>query len=245
MTLKPGEKPPETKEREFECRICIPHEDESAIRTSLQQALPSLRWEEGDSSWDKVRVWGESPDERISVYRYESPGPFRLLIRLQTRHEADVEEEYRAVLDKVLVALDAKVWKPLQPQPVSLIKPNGRFPAAYEFECDLGIAQIEKLLADSELWYWEVRGSHSSVTHIEGRIPFRIGGKVQWNCKERVRLIGDRPCYKMEVGHWPEEPDRMPTCDQAHEIVQTTILPALGARNVRAAESIEGMENQC
>jgi hypothetical protein len=39
----------------------------------------------------------------------------------------------------------------------------------------------------------------------------------------------------MEVGHWQEEPHRTPTCDQAHETVQTTILPALGARNVRAS----------
>src|ERR1700683_4993515 len=45
--------------RAFRCRICIPREDESAIRTGLQKALPALRWSEGDSSWDKIRVWGE------------------------------------------------------------------------------------------------------------------------------------------------------------------------------------------
>jgi hypothetical protein len=228
--------PMDLLDREFECQICTSQEDEYAILTRLQKALPSLQWGEGDSSWDKIRVCGRNPVAMVSVYRYESPGPFRLTIRLRAPEAADVEEEYRAIRDKVLLALDAKVWKPLEPQPVSLVTPNGRFPAAYEFECDLSFAQIENLLADSRLWYWEIQRD-SSVTYIEGRIPFRIAGKVQWNCKERVRLVGDLPRYKMEVGHWQDAPDRVPTCDQAHETIQTTILPALGARNVRAAES--------
>lgn len=201
--------------------------------TRLQKALPSLQWGEGDSSWDKVRVWGQSPAATVRVYRYESPGPFRLTIRLAPE-AADVEEEYRAIRDKVLLALDAKVWKPLEPQPVSLVKPNGRFPAAYEFESGLSLDQIVKLLTDSQLWYWEVRRD-SSGTYIEGRIPFGIAGNVQWNSKERVRLVGDLGGYTMEVGHWQDAADRVPTCDQVHETVQTTILPALGARNVRAA----------
>jgi hypothetical protein len=223
-------------DREFECQICTSQEDESAIRIRLEKALPSFQWGEGDSSWDKVRVVGHSAVAMVSVYRYEGPGPFRLTIRLRAPEAAGVEEEYRAVRDKVLLALDAKVWKPLEPQPVSLVKPNGRFPAAYEFECDLSFAQIENLLADSRLWNWEVQRD-SSDTYIEGRIPFRIAGKFQWNCKERLSLAGDLPRYKMEVGHWQDTPDRVPTCDQVHETVQTTILPALGARNVRAAES--------
>jgi hypothetical protein len=203
------------------------------IATRLQEALPLFHWREGDSSWDKVRVWGHSLAATVKVYRYESPGPFKLTISLAPE-AADVEEEYRTVRDKVLVALDAKVWKPLEPQPVALVKPNGLFPAAYEFECDLGFDQIVKLLTDSRLWNWDVQRD-SSVTYIEGRIPFRIAGKFQWNCKERLRLTGDLGGYRMEVGHWQDAPDRVPTCDQVHETVQTTILPALGARNVRAA----------
>jgi hypothetical protein len=219
--------------REFECLICTSQEDESAIRIRLEKALPSLRWGEGDSSWDKVRVVGHSAVATVSVYRYESPGPFRLTISLQTPEASGVEEEYRALRDKVLLALDAKVWKPLEPQPVSLVMRNGRFPAAYEFECDLSLAEIADLLTDSRLWSWELHRD-SSGTYIEGRIPFRIAGKFQWNCKERLRLTGDPPRYKMEVGHWQDAQDRVPLCDQVHETVQTTILPALGARNVRA-----------
>jgi len=227
------EKPTETKDREFDCLICTSHDDESVIMTRLQEALPSLQWGEGDSSWDKVRVWGHSPAATVKVYRYESPGPFKLTISLAPK-AADVEEEYRAVRDKVLVALDAKVWKALEPQPVCLVKSNGQFPAAYEFECDLGFDQIVKLLTDSQLWYWEIRRD-SSGRYIEGRIPFGAGGQVQWNFKERVRLAGDVGGYKMDVGKWQDPADRVPTCEQVHETVQTTILPALGARNVRAA----------
>ena len=223
-------------DREFECQICTSLDDESAIMHRLQEALPSLQWGEGDSSWDKVRVAGHSAVATASVYRYESPGPFKLTIRLRVTEGVDIEEEYRALREKVLLALDAKVWKPLEPQPVSLVSRNGRFPAAYEFECDLSFAQIENLLIDSRLWSWEVQRG-SSVTYIEGRIPFRIASKFQWNCKERLRLTVDPPGYKMEVGHWQDAPDCVPTCDQVHETVQTTILPALGARNVRAAET--------
>jgi hypothetical protein len=227
------EKPSETNDREFECLICTCLDDESVIMTRLQEALPSFHWGEGDSTWDKVRVWGHSPAATVKVYRYESPGPFKLTIRLAPE-AADVDEEYRSIRDKVLVALEAKVWKPLEPQPVSLVKPNDRFPAAYEFECDLRFDQIVTLLTDSRLWHWEAQRI-SSVTYIEGRIPFRIASKFEWNCKERLRLTGDPPGYKMEVGRWQDAPDRVPTCDQVHETVQTTILPALGARNVRAA----------
>src|SRR5262245_10071499 len=67
-------------EQTFECRICLPSDDDSAIRFALQKAFPSMHWEEGDCVWDKVHVWGQGPDATIRVYRYESPGPFDLTI---------------------------------------------------------------------------------------------------------------------------------------------------------------------
>jgi hypothetical protein len=220
----------------FKCRICIPDPDESAIRAKLQQALPSFQWQEGDSSWDKIRVWTESPIAVISIYRYESPGPFELSIRMPTPDGAESEEQSRVVRDKLLAALGAKIWKPLEPQPVSLIKTNGRFPATYEFDCGLSLAQVETLLTDSTFWYWERRMHNSSEVCLEGRIPFHSSGKALWNCSERVRLSGGPPSYKVAVGHWLNPAGRTPTCDQVHEIVQSTILPALGARNLRASE---------
>jgi hypothetical protein len=51
-----------------------------------------------------------------------------------------------------------------------------------------------------------------------------------------VRLSGAQALYKIEVGRWEDTPGRVPTCDEVHEIVQATILPALGARHVRAAK---------
>ncbi len=98
------------KEQEFRCRICIPIDDEHDIFTRLQKALPALRWSEGDSSWDKIRVWGETTDVMVRVYRYESPGPFDLTIRIRTPEGDGAESEYHALRDKVLGALDASVW---------------------------------------------------------------------------------------------------------------------------------------
>lgn len=82
-------------------------DDESDIRRKLQQAFPSLQWEEGDSSWDKVRVWADSPELAISIYRYESPGPFRLRIFLRRPDTACDQAEFRAIREQVLVALKA------------------------------------------------------------------------------------------------------------------------------------------
>ena len=94
-------------ERKFECEIDIPLADESDIRQRLQRAFPSMKWEEGDSSWDKIRVWGENPELFIGVYRYESPGSFRLRIYLRTPETSSGDGEHLAIRDKVLLALRA------------------------------------------------------------------------------------------------------------------------------------------
>lgn len=104
-------------ERKLECQIDIPlddesiirGDDESAIRRELEKALPSLKWGVGDSSWDKVRVLGESTDVFISVDRYESPGSFRLQIVLRSPDVGSDEREYLALREKVLAALKATV----------------------------------------------------------------------------------------------------------------------------------------
>lgn len=232
---------------EFKCRICIPLDDEHTIFTRLREALPALRWGEGDSSWDKIRVWGESTDVMVRVYRYESPGPFDLTLRFRTLAGASAEREYRALRDQVLAALSASLWKPLEPQPVSLVTVEGRFPPHYEFECHLGLAEIHVLLTDADFslpagtafWYWNWVRRTSGNPYLEGRIPFSLAGRVQWDCAEQIRLIGVRPRYKLQVGRWSGPADRTPTCDQVHEAIQTTILPALQARHVRGCE-IEG-----
>lgn len=209
------------KKREFKCRVCLAASSESAIRLALEKALPSMQWEEGDSSWDKIRVWGEGPDATIGVYRYEGPGPFNLTIILKAPEGTDAEKAYLAMRDRVLLALNGRVWKPLEPQPVSLIKLQGRFPAAYEFECDLEIWAIKKTLDDADFWPWEARQEEPLGLYLEG--------------PGRIRIVGAKPSYRIEVGNWQDEPDRIPSCDQVHETVQNTILPAIGARNVRGA----------
>ncbi len=106
------------KELEFECKICGFVESESFIRRSLEKAFPSLLWEEGDSSWDKIRVWGESQKGKIAfirVYRYEAPGAFELTIILRTPDDRSGGQLYHAVRRRVLRALDARLWRPLKP----------------------------------------------------------------------------------------------------------------------------------
>ena len=220
-------------ERKFECRICISDSSESAISLALEKALPAMQWEEGDSVWDKIRVWGKGPDATVRIYRYESPGPFNLTIILETPEGTDAEEAYLALRGRVLRALNATVWKPLEPQPVSLIKPEGRFPDAYEFDCDLDLWKIKGILDDADFWYWEALKQQPLGLYLEGRIPFRIAGQFTWGLKERIRIAGDKPSYTIEVVHWQDEASRVPTCDQVHETIQNTILPAIWARNVR------------
>jgi hypothetical protein len=95
--------------REFKCRISTDLDDEFEIMKKLAKALPELRWDEGDSSWDKVRVWGEGADTWVRVYRYESPGPFELTVRLPIEGATPVEDRYEAIREKVLAALQATV----------------------------------------------------------------------------------------------------------------------------------------
>jgi hypothetical protein len=118
-------------------------------KLALERKLPVLRWQEGDSSWDKVRVWGKGPGTSVTVFRYESPGPFRLTIELE-RQEADFEHAFKELRDEVVEALNGWIWKPLEPQPVTLIQSQGRFPAAYEFECDCSLADIQGKLENAD-----------------------------------------------------------------------------------------------
>ena len=229
------------KELESSCRICIPLDDEDDILHRLQNALPAFRWREGDSSWDKIRVWGETSDAAVRVYRYESPGPFDLTIRIRTPGAAGARNEYHALRDKVLVALAASLWKPLAPQSVSLIRIDGQFPAHYRFESELSLAEIHDLLTDSDfslpagtaLWQWNGFLHASPDPYIEGRIPFLSAGRVRWDGRDRIRLIGNRPHYRLRSATGADPAGRTPTCHQVHEAIQTTILPALKARNVQ------------
>jgi hypothetical protein len=92
-------------ERAFECQIDIPYQNEDVICDKLRRASPALRWQTGDSSWDKIRVWGQAAGVFVRVYRYEEPGPFDLTVRLRTPEGADAESRYHALRDTVLVAL--------------------------------------------------------------------------------------------------------------------------------------------
>jgi hypothetical protein len=92
---------------EYDCWIDIPLDDEDFISGALRKAFPSLQWQEGDSSWDKIRVWGEGPDLFVSIYRYEGPGLFRLRIRFLPANPNDPREEFYALREKVCVALRA------------------------------------------------------------------------------------------------------------------------------------------
>jgi hypothetical protein len=197
---------------ELTIRICIPAREESAVRDALAQALPELQWEEGDSSYDKIRVWGAARDVAIRLYRYESPGPFQLTVTAASPSES------LALRDRVLEALHATLWKPLEPQPVALIKPEGRFPSAYHFASDLELSEIKRVLDDAEFWSWETRQSPRLGVYLEGRTPVRT---------RSVRIRGAKPAYTIEVGEWPGS-------EHIHEAVQTTLLPALSARHISA-----------
>ncbi len=85
------------------------HDDEFAMANCLAAAVPELKWDEGDSSWDKVRVWGESREgaasPHVRVSRYEAPGPFELFVR------AENEEACLALRDRVITALGGRLHK--------------------------------------------------------------------------------------------------------------------------------------
>jgi hypothetical protein len=195
----------------LECRICLsPDWSEGQICFALARALPALAWSDGDSSWDKIRVSGNAPNgDSIRVYRYEGPGPF--LLTIHTAGNAD------PLLAAVLAALDATVWKPLEPQPVPLRRP---FPAAYRFTCERSLRDIQTLLENADFWYWERKRDHQTHDRLEGRVPGHPG--------QSVRISGEPPAFLIEVGHWPGS-------DEIHTAVQNTILPALGATAIRPA----------
>ncbi len=218
---------------EFQCRIRTSLSSESAIHGALGKALPELHWEEGDSSWDKILVWGTSADAMVKLYRYESPGPLDLTIVLKGRERGDAERAWHVLRDQVLQALEATIWKPLEPQPVALVRMDGAFPAVYEFDCDLGMREIKKILDDAEFWFWEAFQKPALGHYLDGRIPFQVAGRALPGSKERVRITGVQPNYRMEIINWKDERGRNPTFHEVHETLQSTMLPAIGARNVR------------
>jgi hypothetical protein len=220
----------------FECRICSPLSDEHAIRLALEKKLPLMQWDEGDSSWDKVRVSGNNAQASITVYRYESPGPFQLTIVLEKGTVANLEQTYHELRGQVLEALHGSLQQRLTPQPVTLIKSQGRFPLAYRFECDRSLAEIKRTLDDAEFWFWETVRCQTHGLCVEGRIPFRRAGKDIFNAKDKIRIIGEKPSFVIEVGHCEDQVDRTPKCDQIHETVQNTILPGIGAHHVQSAD---------
>jgi len=148
--------------------------------------------------------------------------------------EANTHEAGLALRDQVLRALHATVWKPLEPQPVVLVKVEDRFPEAYDFECDRELSEIKDTLDDADFCYWELLQAPNKELYIEGRVPFRVPRLAKWVYEQRARITGAMPHYTVGVGHWLDEDDRDPTCNQVHETVQNTILPAIGARDVRA-----------
>jgi hypothetical protein len=158
--------------------------------------------------------------------------------------ENDLDQAYRGLRDQVLDALEGRIWKPLQPQKVNLIKLEGRFPSSYEFECDRTLAEIKTTLDDADFWYWEIFKRQPQGFYVEGRIPFTRSGQPILNAKERLRIVGEKPTFSIEAGHWEDERGRAPSCDEVHEILQNTILPAIGARNVRAASSSNSAAKQ-
>ncbi len=97
----------ENHERTFECLIDIRLDDEDFIFKALLGIFPGLQWHRSDSSWDKIRVWGTSPAVSMGVSRPESPGPFRLWIRLRTPEPDDESATVKEMREKVLVALNA------------------------------------------------------------------------------------------------------------------------------------------
>jgi hypothetical protein len=98
---------------EFKGYIRTPYDDETEIRKALEQALPTFRWSEGDSAWwDKVRVFGEQPGAWIYVYRYESPDPFELTIRLDVPEGQDVEQAMTVLRAAVIRALGGTLQGP-------------------------------------------------------------------------------------------------------------------------------------
>lgn len=228
----------------FECLIESPLDDEYKILLALRARLPELTWDEGDSSWDKVRVWGKSAKCGINVYRYESPGPFLLTITLASEAYPanEIELAYYALRVRVLEALQASIFERHPPPQFPLIQPGGRFPAAYDFERDLSLMDISRVLAGRiELWHWQLRwhteegrrGKELRFDSVDGRIPFRRGGVLVFDATQQIRIAGVRPRYSLHAGRWSDEPGCEPTCAQVHEIVQRVVLPTLNAKNVR------------
>ena len=194
-------------------------ESEDAVLLALGGAFPTLSWQASDSSWDKVAVGGESASLAVAVMRRESPGPFRLTVVLKgADHAAGAE---LAVRDAALGALDARLWTPLEPQRVALVKDEGRFPPLYELECNLELHEIKRILDDAELGSWELYEKPRGCFFLRGTLP--PYGRPQ----RAVRIRGTKPRYRLEV-------DGRAANDDLHELIQTTLLPGIGARNLRA-----------
>ena len=103
------------------------------------------------------------------------------------------EQEYEMLRDEVLNALNGYVWKPLEAQPVELIRVPDGFPARYKFDSERTLSEIKAILDDSAFWSWEAMYQPKGRLCLEGRIPVQMAGTPDHNSKKLVRIFGHKP----------------------------------------------------
>ena len=97
------------KDFRFVSIIDVPEVMVPAMERRLREAFPELKWEDQAENWGKVHIEGtgcETPKPvTISVARKESPGPFRLWIKVSARNEPEAMKFHREIVERFTPAL--------------------------------------------------------------------------------------------------------------------------------------------
>jgi hypothetical protein len=104
------------------------------------------------------------------------------------------------------------------------------YPRAYAFESPLTIDQMLPPLQAAGPWKWEVRDSDSLGEYVGCWPDFK--GPV------KVRILKDEGTFVLEVMYLERSTTNQFTRQEIEDVIQQKVLPAVQAKNVRAAEPI-------
>ena len=101
-----------------------------------------------------------------------------------------------------------------------------RYPGTYRFSCSLGLEAILPILNNAGPWVWSFRDSDTEGFYLVTHAP---PGKT------KIKITGEGTDFQIDVFRYTDDPVAAPS-ELVHGIILKSLLPAVGATDVRAVE---------
>jgi len=199
------------------------------MRSLLEEALPQWLWVEKSPTL-QIFVRGEGPECMITLSQEsdpegdEDPGPWELSVHLRSDVRDDKSADMIGGIRDRVSAVVGGFWIPTRIEPCSFVKVNNSFPSAYDFESEYGVDEMNERLTALRLWRWKTASENQSALAIRGIAALRMAGDEFASFTVVILSLLPIHHFRLIAGS---------AVDYVHTRIQDTILPALGARNLR------------